>query len=357
MTLKYMLKRCNTLSFASSFKHLHIKFSSDELSSDNVIFISDRSTKCPYKWTPVSIDQLTVPPSRKSLIVVELARKCKKDVQIPVEDDSDTYTIDDLDYTDLHMDDDAISQYKDAMLNFISNPEYLSDKKLSNDFIGFILFIYSHLSDGNVKLNLLKLLHDNDVKTFNLEQSHPINYTTMTVDSVEPIPEFNDIKIVLNKDDTNTSSNSSVYKPDKEELKKASLGNSTQLEAFSKNKFTVIHNKKSANIDDKIFKQNHDVLNSLARNGVVCSPDTQQQLSIKRLTNKLHQFESFDIVFIHPSYELKITRSEYPSELIEPSYIINEGELLAIVYRYIILNFFGYCSVFNEGMEELGYLI
>lgn len=359
MATKYLVKRCNTLSFASAFKYIETKFSPEELANDNVIFISDKNTKCKYEWgsKPVSIDEMQIPKSKKGVIIVELGRKTMKTISVSVEDESDLFTIDECDYSEFCHDEEKVIQYKDALINFVSDDNYFEDKKLSREFIDFILFIYPKLNDGKLKLKLLDVLHENQVKTFNLEEQYPIVYKDETIKCVEPLPEFSDIKIVINKNDPNASSNSAVYKPDKEELKKASLGNSTQLEAFSKNKFTVIHNKKSANIDTRIFKQNHDVLNSLARNGVVCSPDTGKLLSIQKLVNKLHKFEKFDIVFVHPSYELKITRSEFPTELIEPSYVVNEGELLAVVYRYIIVNFFGYCSVFSEGMEELGYLI
>lgn len=358
MTTKYLLKRCNTLAFANSFKHIETKFTPEELS--HAIFISDPDSKgCNYSWgkNPTTIDDFPIPEDKKGVIIVELARKSKKIIKVPISSPDDVCILEELTYEDFDADEDTLMQYKDAFTNFAANPEYLSGKKLSSHFASFLTYIYPHLIDGALKQSILDILHENDVKTINLEEKYPIEYTDEEIQCVEPIPEFSDIKIIVDKNDPNASASSSVYKPDKEELKKASLGNSTQLEAFSKNKFTVIRNKKSANIDNRIFKQNHDILNSLARNGIVCSPKTDTILSIQRLVNKLHQFKSFDIVFVHPSYELKITRSEFPSELIEPSYIINEGELLAVVYRYITINFFGYCSVFNEGMEELGYLI
>lgn len=359
MSNSYALKRCNTLTFASSLKHLPTKFSENELK--NAIFISDGKHKNGDEWIqnlePKTIDNFEVPESNKGLLIVELARRHKKTIKVPVQLDTDTFVVEELDCSEFSTDEDRVNQYKFAFINFISNSAYLDDKQLSRDFIDFIMFLYPHLESGELKLQTLELLNKNDVKTQFLEQRYPIEYTEEEVKVVEPTHEFDDIKIVVNKEDPNVSSRHSIYKPDKEELKKASLGNSTQLEAFSKNKFTVIHTKKSANIDDRVYRRNHDVLNSLARNGVVCSPDTGKELSLKRLMKKLQKFEKFDIVFVHPSYELKITRSEYPSELIEPSYTINEGELLAVVYRYIIINFFGYCSVFGEGMEEIEYLI
>lgn len=367
---KYILKKCQTLAFAKSFKYIPTKFSSSEM--QNIYFISDSKTKCTesYAKKPLSIAQIPNKSTSKSipLFIIELARKQTKTIKKPTEcSDSDKYIIEDLDcsnfvsniFTNQNQDflNDQISEYKQALVSFISNPELLFEKSLSKEFLNFIYYIYPNLTSSELKLNILKLLNNNDVTTIELESKNPIEYEDIEINAIEPISLFSDIKIVINEHDSNSSSSSKLYKPDKDELKKATLGNSTQLEAFSKNKFTVIHGKKSANIDDYIYKRNHDILNSLARNGVVCAPSVQNKLSIQQLVDKLSCFEKFNICFVHPSYELKISRSEYPSELIEPSYLINEGELLAIVYRYIVINFFGYCSVFSEGMEELEYLI
>ena len=425
MTTAYLIKRCNSLSFAKSFKHIPTKFSKEELK--NVIFISDSpKSNVDYLQHPISIDDIPKPKQSKEFIdslinsltpqtndeqnssnpdnsadstkstktndkteqtkqtkttknnkkqsiptfIVELARKSKKTIKIPISYDTDKYVIEELDYTqfieesfpeytedELYLAENKVNEYKEAMINFANNFDYLNDKSLLPKFIEFILYVYPHLESSVFKLQILRILNSNNIKTFELERKYPVEYEEQVINTVEPISLFDDIKIIVDKNDPNVSSNSTIYRPDKEELKKASLGNSTQLEAFSKNKFTIIHNKKSANIDDRVYRRNHDVLNSLARNGVVCSPDTGAELSLKKLMNKLSKYEKFNICFVHPSYELKISRSEYPSELIEPSYTINEGELLAIVYRYIIINFFGYCSVFGEGLEEIEYLI
>lgn len=390
------MKRCNSIAFASSFEHLPIKFSDKELS--NSIFISDKPNPN-YSFTKKSITIEDMPEGRIANLqqyidtfeqmtktnevvsmqtttniptfIVELAREVNRTVKVPTcNDDIDRIAIEDWDYSDFVTDyfntDDArdpialstIDGYKDAFINFIDNRDYFEDHSLSPKFLDWIKYIYHLLSSGELQIDVLKLLNNNGVQTVNLEKANPIDYEEKEITDVEPIGLFNDIKIVIDKEDTNTSSKSALYKPDREGLKKATLGNSTQLEAFSKNKFTVIHTKKSANIDDsQTYHRNHDILHSLARNGVVCSPDTGAELSLSKLVNKLKTYEKFNIVFIHPSYELKVTRGDYPSELVEPSYTINSGELLAIVYRYISINFFGYCSVFTEGMEELEYLI
>lgn len=356
MTTSYAVKKCNSIGFASDFEHLSMKYSEIELSNDNVMFISDDSVNWNHNSMTVEEFANVSPPSDHSrpLIVVELARRSMKTIKIPVECD-DSLAVEDFAYDII--DEDTLIQYKDSFLGFIKDNECYEDKKLSKDFIDFIAALFPELLDGHLKRITLDVLRDNGYNTMKLETDYPIDYNEEEVETVSPLKLFEDIRITINKNDTNAKSSSAVYKSDKAELNKASVGSSTQLEAFSKNRFTVIHSKKSANIDNKIYKRNHDVLDSLARNGVVCSPDTGAVLSIHRLMLALKKYKSFDICFVHPSYELKCCRSEVPSELIEPSYIINDGELLAIVYRYIVVSFFGYSSVFTEGMEELVYLI
>lgn len=359
MTTSYICKRCKTLAFAKGFEHLSSRFTEEELSDGNVLFIGDEQTS-EYEWTktPLSIQDIEyIDETRTPLVVVELARKKKCIVTVPNEDPNDSVTLANLDCTKTRLDEDAVTEFKQALLTYFGEPTFLLEKQLSKEFISFITFVYCNIKDGNNKLALLKLLNHNNIDTNAIEISHPVRYhevEQMEVTNTEP---FDDIKIILNKDDVNASSSSAIYRHTADDLKKAAVGNSTQLEAFSKNKFTVIHNKKSANIENRIPKRNHDVLDSLARNGVVCSPNTDFELSIQRLMRLLRRFKSFDIVFVHPSYDMKVTRAEYPSELVEPAYIINEGELLAVAYRYISINYFGYCSVFNEEMEEFGYLI
>lgn len=362
MTTSYVCKRCKSIAFAKGFEYLNVRFTDEELSEDNVLFIGeehcDDDTLYPWMSNPININDIEYIDSNKTpLVVVQLGIRKNHTITVPTENPGDNDLIDHMDCTKLKLDDDAIAEFKEALITYLNDPSFLSDKSLSKEFSSFITHAYCHIKDGNNKLLLLRLLNQNNIDTSTIEISHPIVYHEIESEDVVNTTPFDDIKIIINKDDSNASSSSAIYRHNADDLKKAAVGNSTQLEAFSKNKFTVIHNKKSANIENRLAKRNHDVLDSLARNGVVCSPNTEYELSIHTLMKKLRRFKSFDIVFIHPSYDLKITRAEYPSELIEPSYLVNEGEILAVAYRFISIHYFGYCSVYNEEMEEFSYLI
>ena len=240
-----------------------------------------------------------------------------------------------------------------------SDSYYTSETKLQYGLAGVYGVLSSEALYGNYYSlqisNADDLCYFNNYNTIDLEKQYPFEYKEEQVSTVFPSSIFSDIEISVDKSDKNTST--SLYKPDKDFLKKAALGKTTQLDAFSENKFAIIHTKKTAGIENKIRNQNHDVLDTLAVNGVMKSPDTKKPLSIYRLVRKLEKFDKFDIVFIHPSYEVRCMNAEYPCEQIIPAYKINEGEILAVVYRYIVVYFFGYCSIFTDSMLEWRYYI
>ena len=75
---------------------------------------------------------------------------------------------------------------------------------------------------------------------------------------------FNDIKISMPKIQK-AGESSKDQQVSKEEMQEQLSGKSTSLDAFSNNLFAVIYGKKGANIQSCNTKQNHGVLDSLAR--------------------------------------------------------------------------------------------
>ena len=166
---------------------------------------------------------------------------------------------------------------------------------------------------------------------------------------------FNDIDIVVPKDSKNET-NKEHIKDDKE-LRNLASGNSTQLEAFSTNHFVVIYGKKSASIPQVCSKQKHEVIDYLAMNGVICSPNLNKVISFQKLVDFLKRFNSFSIYAIHSELDnTKFIEFETPTHNSYPAYNITKGEIIAIFYRYIIKNFFAYCEVIDEATNrELDY--
>ena len=359
MTTKYSVKKCNTFGFAQSLKYAVTLF--NNLNENNVIFVHDGMNKSetekivrklsasiPSFTECNSIENITVPTNRKAVLFVELGYTTNKKIKVPIE-------YDDREIVEQFEHQYACNEFKNALLSSLENENLLNEQKFSNEFIVYITDMYPHLRDYKLKSIILNILNFNNVNTISLEQSYPFEYNEEIVPSVKQSTIFSDIEVSVDVGDKNTST--SMYKPDKDALKKAALGKTTQLDAFSENKFAIIHTKKKAGIENKIRNQNHDVLDTLAVNGVMKSPDTKKPLSVYKLMRKLEMFDSFDIIFIHPSYEVRCMNAEYPCEQIIPAYKINEGEILAVVYRYIVVYFFGYCSIFTDSMLEWRYYI
>lgn len=374
MTTKYSVKRCNTFGFAQSFKDALTLFKtpnnneqSSELKERNIIYLHDinrdggeedqviinkliKSNRHNHetKFEEFStIEDMVVPQNKNGIVFVELGYTTTKKIKVPMEFD-DRYIVEEFEHQY------GTNEFKKAVLTLMDNEDML-ERKFSNEFMTFLIDLYPHLSDYNLKNSILNLLSYNDYNTLDLEKQYPFEFKDEEIKTVSSSSIFSDIEVSIDESDKNIST--SLYKPDKDALKKASLGKTTQLDAFSENKFAIIHTKKKAGIENKIRNQNHDVLDTLAVNGVMKSPETKKPLSIYKLVRKLEQFDKFDIVFIHPSYEVRCMNAEYPCEQIIPAYRINEGEILAVVYRYIVVYFFGYCSIFTDSMLEWRYYI
>ena len=360
MTTKYTVKRCNTFGFAQTLRNAITLFPPEDYTKANIFYVhssKDTPSESLLKLNAsthdiTDIQDIKANDDNKNILFIELGYKTKRQVKRPVSyDDHDI--VDSFCSVNHHP-----SDFKHAIYTIIDDTdqaEELKEHKFSNEFLQFLIDLYPHLRDYKLKKSILELLGFNDYNTLQLEKDNPFEFEDITIDSVLSAPMFSDIEVSIDVNDTNTST--TLYRPDKDALKKATLGKATQLDAFSENKFAIIHTKKHAGIDNRIRNQNHDVLDTLAVNGVMKSPETQKPLSVYSLMLKLQQFKSFDVVFIHPSYEVKAMNSEYPCEQIIPSYTINQGEILAIVYRYLVMYFFGYCSIFTDSMLEWRYYI
>ena len=322
MTTKYTVKRCRTFGYAQTLRNAITLFQPDEYNSSNIIYIHSSKLEPsatlnklnPNTKNITSIANIEPNHDSRNIIFVELGYKTKQTVKIPIEYDDKQIVQEFCKTNKVPMDfEHAVL----AILEDSNEAQELKEHKFSDEFVQFLIDLYPKLKDYNLKSSILELLSFNDYNTLQLKAQYPFDYEEKVVDSVISAPMFSDIEISIDINDTNTST--SLYRPDKDALKKAAVGKATQLDAFSENKFAIIHTKKHAGIDTRIRNQNHDVLDTLAVNGVMKSPDTTQPLSIYLLMKKLEQFDSFDIVFIHPSYEVKCMNSEYPCEQIIPA--------------------------------------
>ena len=189
-----------------------------------------------------------------------------------------------------------------------------------------------------------------DFETSEFEKTHHYNFVVDLQDSI-----FDDISIIVPKTEKNETNKDHVV--DENELRNMAAGNSIQLEAFSTNHFVVIYGKKSASVPQVCSKQNHEVIDYIAMNGVICSPNSSKINSFQKLVDFLKFFDSFSIFAVHSELDnTKFVEFDTPTQNSYPAYNITKGEIVAVFYRYIVKNFFGYCQVLDEeSNRELDY--
>lgn len=134
--------------------------------------------------------------------------------------------------------------------------------------------------------------------------------------------------------------------------KDAMLGAGNNILAFSKHQFTVIAGKNTAGIASMHPKQNHGVVDVIAKNGILTAPKARN--SIKDLFNVLNKYNAFNIVVICP-HLISYFDGKYPTDYSRPSYIVGKGEITAVFFWYICLYFFGYSAVYDDTNIERNY--
>lgn len=161
--------------------------------------------------------------------------------------------------------------------------------------------------------------------------------------------------IVFEIDEEKIGESSKTEKKTQDVCKDVLLGGGQQLEAFSNNHFTIIPGKRNAGIQNVHPKQNHENIDSIARNGLMVVPKTSTQFSIGKLFNILSTKNNFNLIIVHKYLEVSIRESNYPGDYLEPPYIVGKGEILTVFYRYICIYLFGYMAVFNEENRDRNY--
>jgi hypothetical protein len=338
MTTSYIVKKCNSVTFVQDVSLVDIPKS-------NVLSIM--RTPIP-KVKNYTIKELPILP--EATIIVELGYKTIIHENVLRDDYTEDHTIRiDSDLKELEFQ-ECMSIFR----NLCADYTYLNEKQMSPKFIDFLSTIYLQVKNSKLKQVILDILSAHNIPTTSLKQQNPLEYDDVEVPAIINCDAFSDIEIIVN--DNTEGFSSGMYKSSQEDLKKASVGKSAYLDAFTKGLFTVVRGRKTANIENPTLKQNNTVINLLAANGVICTPETSEVLSLDLLMDKLSKMKTFDIIFIHPSLEQKSISFDSPTEFTKPEYKMNGGEIIAIAYRYMLIHFFGMHSIIDDSLLEYQYL-
>lgn len=186
-----------------------------------------------------------------------------------------------------------------------------------------------------------------NVKTFIDDHSHqPVN---VVIDATSKL--FNDIKFTFDENKEKLDS-SNVRQ---EVLSGCSLGSSSILDAIQAKEFAINPGRKTSGIQSIHPNQNHDVIDAIASNGLLYSPNIITEYSIGKLLTLLTNLDEFYIYIVHPALTVNVFDGISPYSYNVPRYAVGEGEILSVFFRYISLIFFGYMSVYDNVDIERNY--
>ena len=362
VTTEYAFKRCQNIGFLNNFGN--VKDFTTKEQRENVLCITDKDVREYFdedsKVTCAeSLEILSeLPEDEHVSVYIELAKTKDIVVKNPVsiENFSEVLISEVLKYVKTLNDNELEQKIIRKFQKFSTNHQYFNEKELKKPVIDTLLHLYKTVQDTDFQINILNILKYNNVEGYKDLQ---LAYEEETVRIYPHTKPFEDIRIAT--DNSKKKNNNKTFQQTAAALSdSAKVNKSIQLQAFSSNMFVVIHGKKNCPLLNTSPYQNHEIVESLFKNGVHTTPintyDTAD-LSIYKLIDGLHRLRSFDIIFIHPNLAIPGAIAEAPSEDIQPSYDIGSGEILAIMYRYIVINFFPYCSIYDNKMEQLGFII
>lgn len=237
--------------------------------------------------------------------------------------------------------------YTKSLKHFIennnSNAYILSTRNIEDIY-------FNEINDEDNNFDSSKYTIINDIENIGLIHDES---PTIIIDLNDP-KIFSDIHIIVPEEKQEENSNEYVH--DNNEILQQ-FSKCSCLDAFTSNKYTVIYGKKKSGINDISIKQNHKILDSLAKNGIACDPIDNSNSSMIKLMNNLLYLNNFSLYIIHNALEVNYVEHILPSEFSNPAYTITKGEIVAVFYRLFILNFFGYSEVIIEDMREFQYIM
>lgn len=162
---------------------------------------------------------------------------------------------------------------------------------------------------------------------------------------------FNDIKFIYDHDKENLNSKNLKQ----EVLSGCSLGSSSMLDAIQAKEFAINPGRKGSGIQSLHHNQNHEIIDAIAINGLLYSPNVISEYSVGKLLIKLSDLNEFYIYIVHSALSVDVFDGIMPYSYNIPRYLIGKGEILSVFFRYISLLFFGYMSVYDNVDIERNY--
>lgn len=365
MNLNYIIKRCKGFGYASTLKDVKLK--SIGYKSPQIFYIKDASTHSKPKDSIViknldefleQISSLSSSPllssssfdlSKPSIFLVELGvpTTTSRHDDIDVSNEEAESLIDSFDIS-LDIDSEKKIMYKNALKEIRKTPETYLKAEFNATFLKFLVEFYPRVKETKLQRSILKILVKNQVRVDQLISEHPLNYKEVPMETVRQSTIFQDVKISdsyfeKSKTELEDDNNNGV-------LREFSSQAITKFNGFGNMFAQVDNSKKRASLDDISVLRNHANIHALARNKIIATPQVLVNCSFSKLMKIFSKFENFAVVFIWPNYGGSggmFTFSESPAKTLEVD--VGDGNvILAVVFRYMLIHFFGLHSTISH---------
>lgn len=352
MELDYIVKRCQGYGIANSLKSIKIS----QISTDKerqLIFLKDQSTKTSIKGSTsfTTIDDLDKYTSNLSpealekdtVFFIEVGVYAneikKKDHRIDIEETNKV--IDEFEIK-LDIDEKLKEGFRNALKMINKSPGTYLKQEYTAQFLEFVKEIYPFIQDSILQKSIIKILNFNSIRTDGLLKEHPYTFDPEEVVVTKYSSFISDLKIndPFFEDGNDTSIDDGI-------VRRLAEGKISRFNGFG-NAFAQVDNaQKRAGINNTISMRNHEVIDILARNKIVASPETFEELSISKLMHIIGRYKKFHLILVYPNFLGTFIYASEPSKMMEIDGS-NGCVILCVFIRYILINFFGMHRTFKN---------
>ena len=365
MNLNYIVKRCRGFGWASKLSD--IKWKQLAVQKPSIYYIRDAESgpKPKGSYATNDIDKIFDDImsrdihdeifDKQTVFLVEIGVPTQVDTHIDVEvDEAEIDSIIEASEVKADIKDELKNTYKLAMKDIYRQPESYLKQEFNATFVQYVKDLYPLIKDTKFQRTLLKILVKNSVRIDELVKSYPLNFKIEKTDTIRTSKPFSDIKVSdpyfeKSKNELEDEHTNGV-------LKEFSSQAIAKFNGFGNQFAQVDNSKKRASIPDINLLRNHNVIHMLARNKIVATPKTSNELSISKLMKLMARFKCFSVVFIWPNYQNGFRYSEAPTKMMEID-SSNGNVILCVFFRAICIHFFGMHSTISHTDYYQKYLL
>lgn len=361
MNLDYIIKRCHGFGYATDFKQIKLK---DIGLKSKIILMTDSSSRIKINGADkiTDLDKYLEDldknkPTEPATFLVEVGHMTKV-----MEKVDHCLTIDQITdavygYDDPDVDPEMKTLFKEQAIKLYNESKTAVKTEFTSAFLNYLEHLYPHIDDSVFQRTILKTLVFNSRDSSHLQHDHPIRFDEEEVEKTVFSDMFRDIEV--NDPYFDKSLRETEETALKGVMRSLDIKTLSQFNGFGR-RFGQIENiKRGANLDEISVFRDHAVIHMLARNRIVATPVPprgQSEFSFDKLMRVFEHFDKFAVVFVYPQFQGSFVFAETPKNMLQVD-TSNGNVILAVLFRYMCINFFGMHSIIDAEDMAMKYYI